>query len=215
MSRAPLLVLLAVALLPPVASGVAALDAELLALEQDWAAVYYEAPRESQPAGFEQLAQRADALAIRHPQRAEPLVWAGIVRSCHAGVVRGRDALRLARQAREQFERALRQDPTALRGAAYTGLGTLYYRVPGFPLAFGDDDKAGELLEQAIALDPDGLDVNFFYGEWLAKQGRHRQALTRLERAERAAPRPGLERADRGRQAEVAALVARIQREMR
>ena len=178
----------------------AALDTELLALQQAWAQVYYgDASPQDQAAGFEQLARSADGLAGRYPQRAEPLIWSGIVRSCHAGVTRGRDALRLAKTARDRFEEALRLDATALRGAGYAGLGALYYRVPGFPLAFGDDRKAGELLTRAVALDPEGLDTNFFYGEWLAKQGRYRQALERLDLAARAAPRPGLEVADRGR----------------
>jgi len=193
----------------------ASLDSDLLALQQQWARVYYGgASNADQAAGFEQLARRADDLAGQYPQRAEPLIWAGIVRSCHAGVVRGRDALRLARAARDRFEEALRLDPNALRGSGYAGLGTLYYRVPGFPLAFGDDRKAGELLASAVALDPDGLDTHFFYAEWLAKQGRYRQALAALDRAARAQPRPGLELADRGRQAEVAALRARVMREL-
>jgi len=193
----------------------AALDTELLALQQAWAQVYYgDASPQDQAAGFEQLARRADGLAGRYPQRAEPLIWSGIVRSCHAGVTRGRDALRLAKTARDRFEEALRLDATALRGAGYAGLGALYYRVPGFPLAFGDDRKAGELLTRAVALDPEGLDTNFFYGEWLAKQGRYRQALERLDLAARAAPRPGLEVADRGRQLEVAALRDRVLREL-
>jgi hypothetical protein len=39
-------------------------------------------------------------------------------------------------------------DPARLDAGATTSLGVLYYRVPGFPIGFGDKAKARQLLEQ-------------------------------------------------------------------
>ena len=55
---------------------------------------------------------------------------------------------------------ALAIDPKALAGSAYTSLGSLYYQVPGWPIGFGDDKKAREMLEAAgyeVTDQPDGV----------------------------------------------------------
>jgi tetratricopeptide (TPR) repeat protein len=86
--------------------------------------------------------------------------------------------------------------------------------VPGFPLGFGDRQKAEELLGKALKINPDGIDPNYFYGELLYEQGRYREALEHLERAARAQPRPGRELADRGRHAEIRALADKTRAKM-
>jgi len=186
-------------------------DAELLAIQQAWARANYEAPAgDAREAAFDALQKRAGSFARQHPGRAEPKIWAGIVASSYAGAKGGLGALSLAKEARADFEAALKIDPNALDGSAYTSLGTLYYKVPGFPLGFGDDDKARELLTQALKLNPDGIDPNYFYAEYLFEQGKYAQSQQYLERAARAAPRPGREVADKGRQGEIAALRAKV-----
>ena len=42
-------------------------------------------------------------------------------------------------------------------------LGVLYYKVPGSPIGFGDKDRVGALLCEALALDSNGLDANYFW----------------------------------------------------
>ena len=196
----------------PAATGwTPAQQAALLSIQQDWAKVNYEVAGEDRKgAGFEALAQRAQSLVAANPGRAEPLIWQGIVLSTWAGVKGGLGALSLAKQARDALEAALKIDPSALEGSAYTSLGTLYYKVPGFPLGFGDDDKAGALLTQALKLNPAGIDPNYFYAEYLFEQGQYSQSLQYLDRAAHAAPRPGREVADKGRQGEIAALRAKV-----
>ncbi len=49
------------------------------------------------------------------------------------------------------MDQSISIDGSVLQGSAYTSLGTLYYQVPGWPIGFGDDEKAEELLEQARA----------------------------------------------------------------
>jgi len=94
-----------------------------------------------------------------------------------------------------------------LQGSAYNSLGVLYYKVPRWPMGFGNDKKALELLQKALAVNPGGIDPNFFYGEFLVEQGKPREALTYLERALQAPPRPGRDIADAGRREEARRLL--------
>ena len=189
-------------------------DAELLAIQQVWAVVNYEAPAASREAEFAKLESRAEAFAKVHPERAEPLVWVGIVQSSHAGAKGGLGALGLAKKARASLESALARDPQVLGGSAYTSLGTLYYKVPGFPLGFGNKDKAQELLRKALSVNPDGIDPNYFYAEYLYEQARYAESMQYLEQATKAAPRAGRELADQGRRGEIAALSAKVKAKM-
>jgi len=192
-----------------------AFDAELLSLQRAWAEVNYRIPPgDARLLAFEQLEKRAEAFTNSHPERAEALIWEGIIESSFAGAKGGLGALSLAKEARGNLEKALKLDPAALDGSAYTSLGTLYYKVPGFPLGFGDDDKARELLQKALQLNPDGIDPNYFYGEFLADQGHYSEALQYLQRAASAPPRPGRESADQGRQAEITALITKVKHEL-
>ena len=191
-----------------------AFDAELLAIQQTWAVVNYETPAASREAEFAKLESRAEAFAKAHPDRAEPLVWTGIVQSSHAGAKGGLGALGLAKKARRSLESALALDPQVLGGSAYTSLGALYSKVPGFPLGFGNKDKAQELLRKALSFNPDGIDPNYFYAEYLYEQGRYAESMQHLQQAGRAAPRAGRELADQGRRGEIAALSAKVKAKM-
>ncbi len=70
-------------------------------------------------------------------------------------------------------------------------------------MGFGDDEKAEQLLKQALAINPTGIDPNFFYGDFLLDQGRKAEAKGYLEKALAAPPRPGRELADQGRRIEI------------
>jgi tetratricopeptide (TPR) repeat protein len=201
------------ALLVSIASHAAApdpaFDAELLSIQQAWAKANYETPAgEARKEAFDVLEKRAEAFTKQHPGRAEALIWEGIIESSYAGAKGGLGALGLAKEARGNLEAAIKIDPAALDGSAYTSLGTLYYRVPGFPVGFGDHDKARQLLQQALK--PNGIDPNYFYADFLYTEGEYAAALPYLEKAAKAPPRPGREAADKGRHADIAALTAKV-----
>lgn len=185
-------------------------DAELRAIQTDWATANYATPEGEREAAFDKLIVRAAAFSNQNPQRAEALIWEGIVLSTAAGVKGGLGALSLAKKSREKLEAALAIDANALDGSAWTSLGTLYHKVPGFPIGFGSNKKAREYLHKALQLNPDGIDPNYFYAEYLFEQGQYSQSLQYLDRAAHAAPRPGREVADKGRQGEIAALRAKV-----
>jgi len=185
----------------------APVDDAVAELARDWAEIKYKAPANEQAAKYEALANRAHEVSARYPDRAEPMVWEGIIVSSFAGAKGGLGALNLAKQAKALYENSLQIDPNALDGSAYNSLGVLYYKVPGWPLGFGDKPKAQELLQKALAINPKGIDPNFFYGEFLIETGKPAEAVAYLERAVNAPPRPGREVADAGRRAEATELL--------
>lgn len=203
---------LAVAAVPAQAQG--NFDADLAVVRDAWAIANYKTPADQREAAFEKLATQAAGLTARYPQRPEALIWEGIVLSTWAGVKGGLGALGPAKAAREKFESALAMDEKALEGSAHTSLGTLYHKVPGFPIAFGSDKKARAHLEKALQIKPDGIDQNYFYGEFLYDEGDYAKAMQHLETALKAPPRPGRAVADEGRRAEIRALMAKVREEM-
>lgn len=184
-------------------------------LQSRWAEINYQVPAAQREAEFAKLAAEADTLVRSNPQDAEFYIWRGIILSTYAGAKGGLGALELVKQSKASLERALALDPKALHGSAYTSLGALYYQVPGWPIGFGDDEQAEKLLKQALQLNPNGIDPNYFYGDFLFRQKRYSEAKLALEKAQAATARPGREVADRGRQAEIAALLAKVQAELK
>ena len=141
-------------------------DHSLRNIQTRWAEINYTTSKDQKEKAFEQLASQAEQFARSNPDRAEPMIWQGIVYSTWAGAKGGLGALSLVKQARALFEQSLRIDEKALNGSAYTSLGSLYYQVPGWPIGFGDDDKAKDYLQKAMTINPNGIDVNYFYGDF-------------------------------------------------
>ena len=181
---------------------------ELADLQQRWDETNFTLTGDRQESAFEQLQADAEAYAAAHGQDAEAWIWSGIIKSSFAGAKGGLGALGLAKAARKDFERALEIDPGAMQGSAYTSLGTLYYSVPGWPVGFGDDEKAEELLLAGLQANPDGIDSNFFYAEYLRKDKRLDDARAHYLRAQKAPPRANREIADRGRMAQITEALA-------
>jgi tetratricopeptide (TPR) repeat protein len=183
---------------------------QVVSVRDRWAEVNYNTPKKQREAAFESLAKQAAAARAAQPKDAGALIWEGIVLSSYAGERGGLGAMSLAKQARADFEQALRIDPTALDGSAYTSLGVLYYQVPGWPVGFGDDDKARDLLRKGLQVNPNGIDANYFYADFLRDQGDWAGAAAALQKALAAPPRPGRELADQGRRREATELLAKV-----
>lgn len=178
-------------------------------IQQRWAEINYQLPEKQRRDAFAGLAATVDAAVQQRPDDAALVTWQGIVYSTWAGTG-GFGALSRAKTARKAFERAIGIDGTALAGSAHTSLGVLYHEVPGWPIGFGDEDKAREQLERGLALNPDGIDSNYFLGTWLMDQDHPAEARVRLEHALRAPDRPCRPIADQGRRAEVRAALAKL-----
>tara|TARA_Y100001001_G_scaffold34651_1_gene28779 strand:+ start:1224 stop:1853 length:630 start_codon:yes stop_codon:yes gene_type:complete len=186
------------------------LAADIAPLQQRWAEIQYQLPEDQKADAFEALAAEAGQALAQEPDDAPLLIWRGIILSSWAGADGGLGALGKVKEAKSLFEHALQVDPQALQGSAYTSLGALYYQVPGWPIGFGDDEQAEALLKQALALNPDGIDSNYFWGDYLIDQKRYAEARAALLKAQAAAPRPDRPLADQGRQAEIRARLDKL-----
>ena len=193
----------------------AAMQEDVAQIRKEWERIKYQVAPRDQEAAFEKLAKESEKVMATHPAHAEPAIWHGIVEASCAGARGGLGALTLAKSARKSFEVALAIDPKALDGSAYTSLGSLYYQVPGWPIGFGDDKKARELLLKGIALNPNGIDPNYFYGDYLFRAGSYDEAEQALNKALQASPREGRKAADDGRRKEIAELLEKIREKRR
>jgi tetratricopeptide (TPR) repeat protein len=184
----------------------------LAAIQSEWATANYQTKGKQRDAAFTALVDHAAQFRSRYPERAEALAWEGIVLSTYAGEVGAMSAMKVAKAARAALEHAEKLDPTALSGGIYASLGALYSKVPGGLVGFGDDVLAARYFEKALAVDPDNIDNNYFYGEFLLDQGAYARARTVLAHA-LAAPavvdRPVF---DAGRREEIRALLAVAER---
>lgn len=185
----------------------------LSAIQREWATANYQTTdKATRSSAFAALVDHAAAFRARHPDRAEALAWEGIVLSTYAGEVSAMGAMKYAKAARTALESAEKIDPAALAGGIYASLGALYSKVPGGFIGFGDDDVAARYFAKALAVDPDNIDNNYFYGEFLIDQGDYVHARAILEHALAAptvADRPEF---DAGRRAEIRTLLAVAQR---
>jgi len=179
-------------------------------LQESWAVANYTLKDKAQITAFETLIQQAEKAVIANTDSVEVLIWQGVIKASYAGVKGGLGALSLAKSAKADFEKALKIDDKALQGASYTNLGVLYYKVPGWPIGFGDNNKAKLFLDEALAIDSEGIENNYFYADYLIDQHQYAQAETYLLKAQHAPARPNRPLADKGRQTEIAAALQNI-----
>lgn len=189
-------------------------DEEVIKLQHRWAEVNYQLHEKEQITAFEDLLNNADKVVSNYPNAAATWIWRGIIKSTYAGAKGGLGALSLAKSSRKDLERALSIDPKALDGSAYTSLGTLYFNVPGWPIGFGDNEKAEELLRKALAINPNGIDSNYFFGNYLISEKRYQEAKDYLLKAKNASPRPNRPLADAGRQREIAEALTKVKKKL-
>ena len=184
-------------------------------LQQRWAEVNYQLDEGQRESAFEALLQQADAVVQANTDKAEAYIWRGIIASSYAGAKGGLGALSLTKQSKADLEQAIALDDTALQGSAYTSLGVLYYKVPGWPVGFGSDKKARAMLTKAVELNPQGIDPNYFYAEFLLEERDYKAAMRYLELAKHAPARPDRLLADSGRQQEIAALERKLTKKLK
>jgi tetratricopeptide (TPR) repeat protein len=157
------------------------------------------------------LEGQAGELASQYPTAAEPLVWQAIILSSEAGIEGGLGALGKVTRARDLLLRAEQINPNALGdGSIYTSLGSLYAQVPGFPVGFGNRNRARQYLQHALELNPTGIEPNYFMADYLLRGDDYAHAGEYLRRALAAPARPGREAADAGRRRDIERMMARV-----
>lgn len=193
----------------------AGLDESITRLQSEWEQIKYKQPADKQEKAYEALTKDAAAVRAEHPDRSEADIWYAIALASQAGAKGGLGALSLAKEARTVLEQSLARNPEALNGSAYVTLSSLYCQVPGWPIGFGDKDKARELLNKALALNPNGIDPHYFMGDCLYRAGEYEKARASLETALKAPARPNRPLADEGRRKEIEALMVKVKEKLK
>ncbi|WP_018293441.1 tetratricopeptide repeat protein [Mariprofundus ferrooxydans] len=161
-------------------------DNAVLVLQHEWAQANYKTADDKKEAVFKALVNKAAALDAKYPDRAEPKIWEAIIRAGYAGAMGGVssmfNAMPQMKQGRDLLLAAEKIDPHALHGSVYTTLGSFYYMVPGGFIGFGDDDKAMEYLNKAIAMAPNDMDANYFMGDYWMEHKKYKKAIPYLEK---------------------------------
>lgn len=132
---------------------------------------------------FLQLAEDITDVVVAFPSQAEPLILKSAILLTMAEDASSFVALGLVKQAKELLAKAIDINPQAREGSALVTMGILYYKVPGWPVAFGDNDTAETYLLKALEVNPDGVTSNYFYAEFLLEQGKGDKAVSYLNKA--------------------------------
>lgn len=188
----------------PTLSQAGNLNQDVQSLQQEWERIKYRmTDKNAQLHALISLEKTATEVVNANPSQPEAMIWKGIILSTEAGILNNLSALGKVKQAKLLFEQSIRLKPFALNGSAQASLGVLYSQVPGWPMAFGNMNRAEQYLKQALTIDPTGIDSNYFYGEFLLRTGRYQDAVDYLKKAMQAPNRPDRPLADAGRRQEI------------
>ncbi|ABM02791.1 protein containing tetratricopeptide (TPR) repeat [Psychromonas ingrahamii 37] len=177
----------------------------LLNIQHEWASCQYNLVEKDLKISCLEKVIIANENALKiTPASSKLKIWLAINNSSLAGAKGGLGALSLVKKSKQLLEEVIAVNPAVLEGSAYTSLGSLYYQVPGWPIGFGNDKKAEVMLKKALAINPNGIDPNYFYADFLAQNGRKKEAIAHFKKALLASLRPARPLADKGRLQEIA-----------
>lgn len=200
-------------LLSPAITLAASQEQLLQELQNRWVILSYQSTdmeKKEKLAAFEVLSKETEQAVAQYPTSAGLLILKGTILTSWADAQGGTDGWALAERAKATLEQSISTNPKALEGLGYASLGRLYHQTPSWPLSFGSDKKAEALLKQALSMNPDGFESNYFYGYFLMEEKRYGEARTMLEKALKAPSRPGQTKVDDFRRDEVRKLLAKF-----
>jgi tetratricopeptide (TPR) repeat protein len=160
------------------------------ALESEWAKIYYQVPKPQQGHAYSQLLEKAVQLCKQYPKAAGAIFWQAVIKASYADHQDPVSALSAVHEVKDLLNHVIELDPKTMGGSAYVVLGTLYHMTPSWPIAFGDDDEAEKMFKTALTISPNGIDSNFYYGQFLQDKGNKDEALKYFQRASTAPVRP-------------------------
>ena len=177
--------------------------ADALSSYKSWADVKYGTlSDDDKKAKLTKLEQDLAALLVKNPKDVNAKIVLATVKSTHASLIGGLSALPHVKSAKKLFEESIKADEKAMDGQAHAILGALYYGVPGWPVAFGDNDKAEMHIKKALKIAPNSIDANFFWGDYWLEKNRHGKAKEAFDKTLTLKPRstnPAYKAADMGR----------------
>ncbi|MDX8403550.1 MAG: hypothetical protein R8K54_03990 [Mariprofundaceae bacterium] len=187
-------------------------------LQHQWAEANYRTPDKQKEDVFKTLVDKASSLTEKYSNRAEPKIWEAIIRAGYAGAMGGVssmfNAMPQMKMGRDLLLAAEKIEPRAMHGSIYTTLGSFYYMTPGGFIGFGDDDKALEYLNKAIAMAPDDMDANYFMGDYWLEQKKYKKALPYFEKVLSLPNVPSRPVYSVGRKAEATEKLAKVKKKL-
>ena len=187
---------------------------EIKQLQHEWARIKYTLDKNEQEAALEKLSLKATAIRENQPDNADAHLWEGTILSTYSGAIGTLRALSTVNRSCDALELSIKIDPVASKGAAHTYLGALYILVPEWPIAFGDLEIDEEYLNKAIELNPEDIDVNYYYGYLLMKQRKYKESEIFYNKALLAPDRPGRDLADEGRRKDAKEQLEKVHAEL-
>jgi tetratricopeptide (TPR) repeat protein len=155
----------------------------LQGIESEWAAIYYNLPKDKKEEAFNALLNKTTQLATQFPNNSETLFWQAVIIATNAELQDGFEALKAIHKSQDLLLEAVTINPETANGSAYVTLGTLYYMVPKWPIAFGDSEKAENMFQAALKINPNGIDTNYYYGDFLLAKNQFQEAQKYFEKA--------------------------------
>jgi tetratricopeptide (TPR) repeat protein len=136
-------------------------------IESEWATIYYGLPKQKQQAAYPVLLDKLQQIVKTYPNDAGVIYWQALIKVASADHQSPLTALQTVNEVRGLLTKAIAINPQVMNGAAYIVLGTLYDKVPAWPIGFGNDKTAKTMLETALKINPNGIANNYFYGKFL------------------------------------------------
>jgi len=91
------------------------------------------------------------------------------------------NSLKMTRPMEKLFLRVIALDERYDNAGGHKALGRMYFRLPGFPISFGNKEKALFHLKRALELYPHDLIAKAFYAEALYDMGKKQEAIKLAE----------------------------------
>ena len=159
------------------------LKQSLQEIETSWAKTHYGLPEDKQLAAYLPLIDKAEQLLAQYPHNTEVMFCIAMIKSSMAAHENPARALAIVNEVRDLLTKVVTINPNTMQGSAYVILGTLYYRVPSWPISFGDKRQAEEMLTTALRIHPEGIDTNYFYGQFLLDNNQRKEARHYFKKA--------------------------------
>ncbi len=169
-------------------------------LETNWANVRYQTPKEQRMKAFESMLISLDKTPQQCLATADYLIIEAMIKGSMIKLNSSSfSTLKKINTIKKLLKQAINKNPAAMDGLAWTLLGLLYDKSPGWPLSIGDDDKAESAYKKGLKYNPDGIDANFYFGDFLRRKDLPLQAKRYLLKANQAKLGSGREIAHQGR----------------
>lgn len=178
-----------------------------------WAALKYETGKDPERlAKVRALKDEAARLSAQSPDAPGLFYWRAQILCLEAEIMHSSGSLDRMREARQMLETAEQLDPRS--STIKSLMGSVYYEVPGWPISFGSDKKAAKYLHEALALEPDGMDPNYFMGDFLLEQGHADEAKPYLAKAAEVSKKLAPSRVVVGRREEIDHAIAKARKRL-